>query len=68
MQQRVYLDDDGTLDTVFACVACNMSLRYSGEAFERDESGALVDQKFAERIASEDHEGECPNGAGTAGF
>lgn len=56
----VMLADDGTLDTVFHCCDCGQELRYSSEAFDRDEeTGALVSEPDALRQAAEDHSDEC---------
>jgi hypothetical protein len=51
------LADDGTMDTVFHCSDCGEDVRYSGDAFERDEDGTLPAGEL-ER-AREEHADEC---------
>lgn len=51
------LADDGTLDTVFHCSDCGEDVRYSGDAFDRDEDGSLAKGEL-ER-AREEHADEC---------
>lgn len=51
------LADDGTMDTVFHCSDCGEDVRYSGDAFERDEDGSLSEGELAR--AREEHADEC---------
>lgn len=57
MKHKISLGDDGTTDTVFACT-CGEELGYDGEAFERDESGALIDEPAALAAVLENHLGD----------
>ena len=51
------LADDGTMDTVFHCSDCGEDVRYSGDAFDRDEDGSLAAGELDR--AREEHAEEC---------
>lgn len=59
MQPTMFLQDDGTLDTVFQCGCCKATLRYDGEAFERNEDGSLTDEDSVMATVRTDHADEC---------
>lgn len=55
----IHVSDDGTMDTVFQCDECGAELRYSGDAFERDEDGTFLDPEGVQETVSSDHADEC---------
>ena len=52
--RKIFLVDDGTLDTVFECEECSEQIRYSD--FQRDDDGPLAE---AMDDADADHAAEC---------
>lgn len=52
---KLFLADDGTLDTVFECAECGKEIRYS--EFERDDTGEPEAEALAE--AEREHAEEC---------
>lgn len=55
-RMKLFLIDDGTLDTLFECPVCGMEERYSSDGIERDEYGNVLPEEMAR--VSEEH--ECP--------
>ena len=55
-RMKLFLIDDGTLDTLFECPDCGMEERYSSDGIERDEYGNVLPEEMAR--VSEEH--ECP--------
>lgn len=54
MTGKLFLVDDGTLDTIFECEECSEQIRYSD--FERDDYGPTEE---ATEEAEADHAAEC---------
>lgn len=55
----MFLQDDGTLDTVVKCGCCKAILRYDSSAFERNEDGSLKDEDNVLDTVAADHGDEC---------
>lgn len=59
IRMKLFLIDDGTLDSVFQCEKCGMIERYDSETLGRSEN---EDMEAILEIVSEDHAEECSLG------